>query len=163
MARIPALSLLAVLLALPAAAQVTAGPTPARDALQAGAANPDCAMSGITGDACPAADVSAVSASTGAARPDVTSGAIAHRADPVVPDPVPKKKGGSFFGKATKGISDYFSDDMVKEGTAFGAAIGMLLLAWSPVGIVGGALIGAAVGAVICGGLISKIFHHFFH
>ena len=161
MSRIPSLSLLALILALPAAAQVAAGPTPARDALQAGAANPECSMSGITGDACPTTDVSAVSSSTSAAKPDVTTSPMAHRADAVVPDPAAKQKGPGFLSKAGKGISDYFYDDNVKEGTAFGAAIGMLLLAWSPVGLLGGALIGAAVGAIICGGLISKIFHHF--
>jgi hypothetical protein len=159
MPRNPSLALLALVLALPAAAQQAAN-TPARDALQAGAANPACAMSAVTGEACPSTDVSAVSSSTAAAKPDISRPQVGHRAEAVVPDPAAKKK-SSFVGGAMKGIKNYFDDDMVKEGTAFGAAIGMLLLAWSPVGLIGGALIGAAVGAIICGGLISKIFHHF--
>ncbi|HXT02375.1 MAG TPA: hypothetical protein VN915_17005 [Elusimicrobiota bacterium] len=160
MPRNTALALIALVLAIPAAAQQAAS-TPVRDALQAGAANPACAMSAVTGDACASGDVSAVASSTAAAKTDPSAPAIAHRAETVVPDPAAKKKKGSFMGKAEKGIGDYFSDDMVKEGTAFGAAAGMLLLAWSPVGIIGGALIGAAVGAIICGGLISKLWHHF--
>lgn len=161
MSRHLSLPLLTLLLALPAAAQTSASATPARDALQSGAANPACAMSAVTGDACPSADASAVAVSSSAAKPVPSTPAIAHRQETVVPDPAAKKKGGSFLSKAGKGISDYFDSDMVKEGTAFGAAIGMLLLAWSPVGLIGGALIGAAVGAIICGGLISKIWHHF--
>lgn len=155
-----ALPLLALILALPAAAQSAAN-TPARDALQSGAANPECGMNGVTGEACPTTDVSAVSSSTGAAKADPSQPAIAHRKDAVVPEPPAKKKGGSFFGKAENKIGNYFSDDKVKEGTAFGAAAGMLLLAAGPVGILGGAVIGAAVGAIICGGLIQKIWHHF--
>lgn len=161
MPRIPALALLALLLALPAAAQVTASPTPVRDSLQAGAANPACSMGAVTGEACPTADAPAVTASTSAATPVATTPAIVHRPASEVPDPAATKKGPGFLSKAGKGISDYFDDDGVKEGTAFGAAIGMLLLAWSPVGLIGGALIGAAAGAIICGGLISKIWHHF--
>jgi hypothetical protein len=149
--------LVALVLALPAAAQQAA--SPALDTLRSGAANPACSMTGVTGEGCTATDGSAVSASTSAVKPDPSQGAIAHREEAVVPSPAAKK--GSFVGGAVKGVKNYFSDDMVKEGTAFGAAIGMLLLAWSPVGIIGGALIGAAVGAIICGGLISKIFHHF--
>jgi len=160
MSRHLALPLLTLILALPAGAQMTASPTPARDLLTAGAANPECAMSGVTGEACPTTDVSAVSASTGAARPDVTTAPLAHHAAADVPPPE-GNKAGAFFKGAVKGISDYFDDDGVKQGTAFGAAIGMLLLASTPVGIIGGALIGAAVGAILCGGLIQKLWHHF--
>lgn len=160
MSRYLALPVLTLILALPAAAQTTS-PTPARDVLQAGAANPECTLSGITGDACPTTAVSAVSSSTGSAKSDASGAAIAHRKDADVPSPASKKKNDSFLGKAEHKIGKYFSDDGVKEGTAFGAAIGMLLLASTPVGIIGGALIGAAVGAIICGGLISKIWHHF--
>src|SRR3569832_1093194 len=118
MPRFASLSAFALVLALPAAAQMTAGPTPARDALQAGAANPDCAMSGITGDACPSTDVSAVASSTSAAKAVVTTPAAAHRAGADVPDPAAKQKGPGFLSKAGQGISDYFDDDGVKEGTA---------------------------------------------
>lgn len=153
------LPLLALILALPAAAQ-EAAKAPALDALRAGAANPDCAMGGVTGEACPSTDAAVVESSTAAARVEAAQPAIAHREETVVPSPSPiKAKVGSFV----HGVGDYFSSDGVREGVAFGAAIGMLLLAASPVGIVGGALIGAAVGAVICGGLIQKVWHHFFH
>lgn len=149
--------LLALALALPAAAQKTAT-TPALDALASGAAKPDCAMNGVTGEACTSTDAPSVASSTSTAKPGVTMSAITHREDSVVPSPSPiKKKAGSII----KGIKDYFGSDTVKAGMGFGAAIGMLLLAASPVGLISAAVIGAAVGAIICGGLIQKIFHHF--
>jgi hypothetical protein len=118
-------------------------------------------MSAVTGEACPTVDVSVVGASTPTVKTAPATPAATHRAGADVPSPAAKKK-GSFMGGAMKGIKKFFASDEAKEGTAFGAAIGMLLLSWSPVGIIGGALIGAAIGAVIGGGLIAKLFHKFF-
>ena len=153
MTRIRWIPFLSLAFALPAAAQQTS--RPALSALRSGAANPDCAMNAVTGEACPQ-DASAVQASTGAAMSYPTTPAIAHQDAPAVPSPSPIKK---TLGSWTKGVTDYFSPDEVKAGVGVGAAIGMLLLASTPVGIIGGALIGAALGAIVVGGLIGKIWH----
>jgi hypothetical protein len=155
---IPLLSLSLATLAAPAAAQTAASQdAPALSALKAGAANPDCSMSGVTGDACPGSGAAVPAGPATSAKGGATQPAIAHRSGADVPTPEKKKKKGSLL----KGVKDYFSDDMVKEGTAFGAGIGMLLFAGAgPLGIIGGGLLGAAVGAIICGGLFGKLFHH---
>lgn len=144
---------------MPAAAQVAVSPEtsrPALSALQAGAANPDCAMSGVTGDACPSSAVSVPAGSTTTTTGAATTPSITHRTGSDVPPPE-KKKGGSLL----KGVKKYFDSDMVKEGTAFGAMFGMLLFAGAgPLGLLGGAVLGAAIGAILCGGLIGKLFHH---
>lgn len=147
------LSLLLLLLALPAAAREAT--SPALNALREGAAQPECSMQGVTGEGCPQ-EASAVQAvSTGTLKPEAARPAIAHRGEAAVPSPSPIKK---TLGSMVDGVTEFFAPDGVKGGIAFGAAIGMLLLAATPVGILGGALIGAAVGAVLVGGLIGKLW-----
>jgi hypothetical protein len=68
-----------------------------------------------------------------------------------------KASGGGFFS----GIGSFFSSlpmNQMMAGAAFGGAIGMLFGFGSPVGVIGGALIGGLLGAIVGSGLIGKMF-----
>jgi hypothetical protein len=65
--------------------------------------------------------------------------------------------GGGFFS----GIKNFFSGlptNQILAGVGFGAAVGMLFGFGTPVGMIGGALIGGLIGAVLGSGVIGKLF-----
>jgi hypothetical protein len=157
---------LSLLLACASAASATCPPaattpsaTPALDALKASAASGD--MSAVTGDGC-----AQTPGSSAAGKKDPAAAADAKKTPapktqevPTVTDQAPASDGPSFFSK----VKGFFSDIPVNQtmaGVGFGAGIGILaaIIFASPVGWFGGALIGAAVGAVLFSGVIGKLF-----
>ena len=146
----------------PVSAQVaTSGPcggkssTPAMDQLKGAAATGD--MSGVTGDGCPQ------TATTPTALPGATVSTTTVKTPtaatvPSVTDQSDHKdsSGGGFFS-GLKDLTHGLPINQTLAGTGFGAAIGMLLLAATPVGIIGGLLIGGLIGAVLGSGIIGKL------
>ena len=131
--------------------------TPALDQLKGAAASGD--MAAVTGDGCtqtPAEDPSGKTKGTAA------SDTAKPKPPASVPDLTVKKpasSGDSIWSKIKKPFEG-LPINQTLAGAGFGALAGMILFMGTPVGLIGAALIGAFVGAVLFSGIISKLMGH---